>query len=131
MTTSVIIGNYEADYHISGLRNAGTIVFTPSAQQSIAVTAPIVASATVVQVSTTTAANMTATPTVADGSDGQILIIVNTGANTFTLQDQGTLASSNLRLSAAGVALATRDSIMLMYSSSIADWIQIGQVNVI
>lgn len=114
-----------------GFRNADTTQFKPTAQQSIAVSAAISASATVVQVSTTTAANMTATPTVADGVDGQVLIIVNTGANTFTLQDQGTLASSNLRLSATGVALATRDSIMLLYSTSTGDWIQIGQTNVL
>ena len=114
-----------------GIRNAAPYVATPSVQQSIAVSAPIVANAEVVQVSTTTAANMTATPTVANGSDGQILVIVNTGANAFTLQDQGTLGGSNLRLSAAGVALATRDSIILMYSSAVGDWIQIGQTNVI
>lgn len=110
---------------------SGPTILTPSSTQSIAVSAPIVANATVVQVSTTTAANMTATPTIADGTDGQILTIVNVGANTFTLQDQGTLASSNLRLSAAGIALGTRDSIQLMYSATIGDWIQIGQVNVI
>ncbi len=111
-----------------GLRNAGKTVLTPSAQQSIAVTAPIVASATVVQVSTTTAANMTATPTIADGVDGQVLIIVNTGANPFTLQDQGALAGSNLRTVTGGCALGTRDSVKFMYSSAIGDWIQIGLV---
>jgi hypothetical protein len=114
-----------------GLRNADTTVFTPTAQQSIAVSAAISASATAVQVSTTTAADMTAVPTIADGVDGQVLIVVNTGANTFQLQDDSSLSGSNLRLSAAKVSLGTRDSIMLMYSASIGDWIQIGQTNVL
>jgi hypothetical protein len=109
----------------------GTVVFIPQAEQSIAVSAPIVVSAYIVQVSTTTAANMTATPTIANGTDGQVCIVINTGTNTFTLQDQGTLGSSNLRLSATGVALATRDSIMLMYHTDAGDWVQIGQTNVI
>ncbi len=106
----------------------GTRTATPSTQQSIAVSAPIVANAEVVQISTTTAANMTATPTIADGADGQILVVLNTGANTFTLQDQGTLGGSNLRLVTAGVALGTRDSVQLMYSAATGDWVQIAPV---
>ena len=103
---------------------------TPSAQQSIAVSAPIVANARIVQISTTTAANMTATPTIADGADGQIVTVVNTGTNTFTIQDQGTLASSNLRLVGATFAVATRDNITLMYNAAIGDWVEIARSNV-
>lgn len=111
----------------SGNVNAvGTRIATPSTQQSIAVSAAIVANAEVVQISTTTAANLTATPTIADGTDGQMLLVVNTGTNAFTLQDQGTLAGSNLRLTATGITLGTRDSIKLMYSAAIGDWIQVA-----
>lgn len=113
-----------------GIRNASPTAFTPSTQQSIAVTAPIVANATIVQISTTTAANMTATPTIANGQDGQILVIINTGTNTFTLQDQGTLASSNLRLVGTTFACATRDNITLMYNVAIGDWVEVARSNV-
>lgn len=70
-------------------------------------------------------------PTIANGYDGQILRIVNVGSNAVTLQDQGTLPSSNLRLAASTVALGTRDSLILMYVSAIGDWVQIGQTDVI
>ncbi|HEY6014590.1 MAG TPA: hypothetical protein VIU37_11295, partial [Candidatus Limnocylindrales bacterium] len=60
--------------------------------------------------------------------DGQMLLIVNVGANNITLQDQGTLAGSNLRLTAAGVTLGPRDSVKLMYSSTVGDWIQVGNL---
>lgn len=75
---------------------------------------------------------LTSVPTIADGlANGQLVIVVNVGSFTVTLQDQGTLAGSNLRLSAATVALGPRDSITLLYSSTIGDWIQIAQTNVL
>lgn len=115
-----------------GIRNASPTVYTPSTAQTLAAGTAILANATVVQINSAGAVTITAAPTIANGQDGQILIIVNVdSADAITIQDQGTLASSNLRLSAATIALGPRDSITLMYSSSIGDWIQIGQVNVI
>jgi Pectate lyase superfamily protein len=71
-------------------------------------------------------------PTVADGYSGQELLIINVDTvDTITLQDQGTLASSNLRLSAATIALGPRDSIRLRYNATIGDWIQVAQTNVL
>jgi hypothetical protein len=103
----------------------GKHVWTPQAQQSIAISAAIVVTGTEIQVSTQTAADMTATPTIANGVDGQLITIINTGANTFKLQDQGTLANSNLRLLENKVELSTRKTITLMYSTSVGGWIQI------
>lgn len=75
---------------------------------------------------------LTAAPTIADGYDTQRITIMNVDTvDTITLQDQGTLASSNLRLSAATIALAPRDSIILEFSSTINDWVQVGQTNVV
>ena len=55
------------------------------------------------------------------------MIIVNVDTvDTITLQDQGTLAGSNLRLGAATRALGPRDSIMLMYDSVVADWVELN-----
>lgn len=118
---------------IIGIRNASTSVFTPSTAQNItAVTATILANATVVQLTADASYTLTSAPTVADGQNGQVLIIVNVDTvDTITIQDQGTLASSNLRLSATTIALAPRDSIILMYSNTVADWVEIGQTNVL
>lgn len=114
-----------------GIRNASTYVATPSSAQTIsAVGNTILANAEVVQVSNTTggALTLTSTPTIANGQDGQKVTIVSTGTQTVTLQDQGTLANSNLRLTAVSIGLGPRDSVTLMYSSSIGDWIQITPV---
>ena len=115
-----------------GIRNANPTVFTPSTAQTLAAGTAILANATVVQIISTGNVTSTAAPTVADGQDGQLLIIINVDtADTITLSDQGTLASSNLRLSAATIALAPRDNLILVYNSTIGDWVQVGVSNVI
>jgi hypothetical protein len=74
---------------------------------------------------------MSSTPTLADGFDGQQCILVVTGANAITFTDQGTLAGSNLRLSVATIALGTRDSLQLLFSGDIGDWVELSTMNVI
>ena len=71
---------------------------------------------------------LASTPTIADGADGQEILIVNVGSNDITLQDQGTLASSNLRLDASTVTLTPRDSIRLVFLDAIGDWLQVAPV---
>lgn len=75
---------------------------------------------------------LSSTPTISDGFwNGQTIEIMNIDTvDTITLQDQGTLPSSNLRLGAATRALAPRDNITLRYDTTIADWVEIGFVNV-
>lgn len=115
-----------------GLRTAAPTVFTPSTAQVLAAATALLANASVVRITCSGAVTSTAAPFIADGVDGQMLTIVNVDtADAFTISDQGTLAGSNLRLSAATIVLGPRDSITLMYSSDIGDWIQIGQTNVI
>jgi len=115
-----------------GIRNASPYVATPSAAQTLLAATTILANAEDIQITAAAARTMTSTPTIADGADGQIVTIINVGATyAITLQDQGTLAGSNLRLSAATIALGPRDSIVLKYNATIGDWVQIGQTNVI
>jgi len=115
-----------------GIRNASSTVLTPSTAQILAAATALLANASVVRITCSGAVTSTAAPFIADGVDGQMLTIVNVDtADAFTISDQGTLAGSNLRLSAATIVLGPRDSITLMYSSDIGDWIQIGQTNVI
>lgn len=112
---------------------AGKYLSVPSTAQNItAVGNTILANAQTVQLTANASYTLTSAPTIANGTDGQIVTIVNVDTtDTITLQDQGTLASSNLRLSATTIALGPRDSIQLMYNSTIGDWIQIGQTNVL
>ena len=116
-----------------GIRNASTTVWTPSVQTLTAVGNAIVADASVKRLDNTSGGSLTLTsaPTIADGQDGQRVLLFNSSANNVVIQDQGTLANSNLRLSATAITLATRDSIELVFSSTVGDWIQVGQVNVL
>lgn len=116
----------------SNLKTDGSLtivksLITPAstAQTLVAATA-ILANASTVQITAASPITSTAAPTIADGVDGQLVTIINTGTNAITLSDQGTLASSNLRLTAGTVAIASRQSIRLMYSTATGDWVQVG-----
>jgi hypothetical protein len=113
-----------------GLENASTTVFTPSQQAITAVGDTIRIDRTTVRLNNTSGSSKTLTsaPTMADGQSGQIIILTNTSANDIVLQDQGTLASSNLRLVSTSITLGTRDSVMLRYDSNVGDWIQLTPV---
>lgn len=111
-----------------GIRNASPYVATPSATQTIsAVGNTILANAEYVVISNTTGGSLTLTsaPTIANGQAGQIVTITNVGTQNVVIQDQGTLASSNLRLMTTTVVISPRDSVTLMYNATVGDWIQI------
>lgn len=97
----------------------------PSAVQTLAAGTIILANAEVVRISSAAPVTSTAAPTIADGSDGQVLYIINAGANNITLSDQGTLANSNLRLTGATLVLTPLDNIGLIFLSSVGDWVQV------
>ena len=113
-----------------GIRNAGTTVTTPATAQNItAAGTALTITSSVKQITANNSYTLTATPTIANGEDGQVVTIINVdSADTITLQDQGTLANSNLRLTNTTVALAPRQSIKLMYSSTVGDWVQVGNL---
>lgn len=77
------------------------------------------------------AITLTSTPTITDGVDGEEIWIVNVGTQDVVLQDQGTLANSNLRLGAATRTLGPRDNITLVYSADVGDWVEKAFNNVI
>lgn len=116
-----------------GIRNASTTVCTPLANANITATSATIRNdASTVTLTANNSYTLASAPTIADGQNGQRLRIINVDtADTITLQDQGTLASSNLRLSATTIALGPRDSIDLEFNSTIGDWVQVGQVNVL
>lgn len=113
-----------------GVKNASTTVNVPATAQNItAAGTALTITSTTKQITANASYTLTATPTIADGQDGQVVTIINVDtADTITLQDQGTLAGSNLRLTNTTVALAPRQSIKLMYSSTVGDWVQVGNL---
>lgn len=113
---------------------AGTMRHTPTAPQSItAVGTTIGSSGRIVQITADNNYTLSQVPTIANGvGDGETLTIINvdSGTDTVTLQDQGTLANSNLRLGAASRALGPRDNITLIFNSTIGDWVEVAFTNV-
>jgi len=68
---------------------------------------------------------LTSAPTIANGRDGQMAILINTGSYAVTIQDMGTLGGSNLRLGATTRTLsANRGSIKLVYDSTMSGWVE-------
>lgn len=101
----------------------------PSDTQTLAAGTTVLANARVIQIDSSGNVTLTSAPTIADGYNGQMLTILNVdSADTITFQDQGTLASSNLRLTATTVGLAPRQSMQLMYSATVGDWVQVGSL---
>lgn len=133
LTTGIDITQTTTAFTNIGIRNAGNTVYTPSVATISGAASTISHNQTVTRLNNTTggAVTLTSAPTITDGQDGQLLIVFNGSANNVTIQDQGTLAGSNLRLSAATITLGQRDSVILLYSSTIGDWIQVGTTNVI
>lgn len=87
----------------------------------------IVIKDSITRLSSDGAHTLTSTPTIADGWDGQRVILTNTGAaNTIIIQDEGTLGSSNLALGANTRELGVQDSIELVFEEQRGFWIELS-----
>jgi len=123
-------GTPRADIITAGNYSSGT--FGGDAQTITAVgQAIVVRESPYVVVSADGVYTLTSAPTIADGFDTQEIWIINYGANAITMQDQGTLPSSNLRLGAATRVLGTRDNMLLRYNATVGDWVEVAFSNVI
>lgn len=115
-----------------GIRNASTYVATPPTAQAITAAGNTISpTAHAYEISNTTGGSITLTsaPTIPNGQAGQLLVLTNIGTQNVVLQDQGTLASSNLRLAATTVTLGPLDSILLRFvGGSVNDWVQVAPV---
>jgi len=110
-----------------GLTNSGKDIRTPTAKSITAASDTIPITGPVVKITLDANYTLTSQPTIANGTDGQVLIIVNVdGADTLTLNDG---VDYNLRLNASTVALGPRDALTLLYSSDLTDWIQLTPVS--
>jgi len=120
-------GNSDANstQYFPALNNTKLAVTLDAVGQALSQSQAEVQKATVIVITTTSGAlTLTAAPTIPNGYDGQEITVLNASANAVTVQDQGTLASSNLRLTAATVVIGVRNSIRLVYSSDVGDWVQ-------
>uniref|UniRef100_A0A6M3IT10 Uncharacterized protein n=1 Tax=viral metagenome TaxID=1070528 RepID=A0A6M3IT10_9ZZZZ len=107
-------------------------VFVPSATQTIdEVGDAILANATNIIISNTTGGSLTltSTPTIANGTAGQIIIIENVGTQNIVIQDQDTLGSSNLQLTGVSITLTPNDNVMMKFNGTISDWMQLTPVS--
>lgn len=111
-----------------GIQNASATQEVPLATTIASASSTIPVTATTIRLNNTSggAVTLTSAPTIANGVDGQRITIFNASANSVTLQDQTFLASSNLRLSGPKQLIRQYESITLMYSSTIGDWIQVN-----
>ena len=75
------------------------------------------------------AVTVTATPNIADGIDGQILILQGiSDTNLLTLQDAGNLANSGLQLSGGiDFTLGQGDTINLIYDAGDDTWYEVSR----
>ncbi len=111
--------------------HSATTIYTSASIQTLVAGSPVVASATKVIVAGSGGPiTTTATPSIADGTDGQMLYVVGTNdTNTLELQDEGTLASSNLALGSTSRVLGLGDVLVLMYDTTAASWIEVSFTN--
>jgi hypothetical protein len=77
---------------------------------------------------------LTSTPTIPVGRNGEVITVINVGAQNVVLQDNGTLVGSKLKLTGTTITLGQYDSVKFLYlindgtQADIKLWIQIGPV---
>ena len=112
-------------YEWGALYQKGILVHTPSATQVIdAAGDTILANAGTVILSPGSVSDytLTSTPTIADGYPGQVvyLIIAPVDTKTVTIQDQDTLANSNIQLPWSNLSIGAKDVVKLLFNGT--DW---------
>jgi len=122
LTDDAAIDNDVYTYRFVAFGSVGT----PSATQVIdAVGDAILANATTIVLNPDADYVLTSTPTIADGTTGQVLYITcaNNEAHTVTIQDQDTLASSHLQLLASTQVVTGKKVLLLQFDGT--DWVQL------
>lgn len=106
----------------------GKQIHVPSAVQVLTGSSQIVANRQNVQVSSQGAVSLNSTPTIADGSHGQFIVITNVNSSgAITLADESQRPGSNLRFrGGTNRTLNPRESVQLVFNGTIGDWIEVG-----
>ncbi|MBL0159488.1 MAG: hypothetical protein IPP47_20630 [Bryobacterales bacterium] len=107
---------------------AGKFTTAPGSIQTVIASDGIdVSTVTVRPIRTMAALTMVATPTIANGDDGQHAYVWNAGLYDVVLQDRSTLAGSNLCLAGgANATLAAKALVHLVYTAAADCWMQTG-----
>lgn len=109
-----------------------TLMLTPSTDHVMLPAGTLVVTNTIMRVRGSGGAKtMVSTPTIADGTDGQVIIIQGVNdSNILTLQDESNLGDSGLQLAGgADFALGAGDILHLVYDSGDDNWYEIGRNN--
>ncbi|MDD5750127.1 MAG: hypothetical protein PHU56_00545 [Candidatus Pacebacteria bacterium] len=107
------------------LQITGQTQFVATSTQTVSTTTAVqVGGATYVTLTATSSVILSSAPTIADGVNGQIVIIRGASTTaTVTVQDQDTLASSNLQLGSTNRQLGNGDTLALMFNGT--DWVEL------
>lgn len=111
----------------------GILALTPTALQTVAAANVITPSGKVRVAGNGGAVTLTSTPTVTLGTlDGQLCLIQGThDTNTVTIQDNGSLAGSKVRLGAASRVLGAGDSLLLSWDAALGMWVEVAYTNLV
>lgn len=106
-------------------------IFVPSTAQTIDATGDVILANAIMVVIDASGDDFTmaSTPTIANGTTGQILYITcaNGETNKINVRDQDTLAGSNLQLSDTSHDISGKDVLTLIFDGS--DWIEQSYTN--
>ncbi|PIP06075.1 MAG: hypothetical protein COX51_09655, partial [Syntrophobacteraceae bacterium CG23_combo_of_CG06-09_8_20_14_all_50_8] len=113
-------------------QHLGETELTATTTQTVSTTtAIVVGNATHIVVTATSSVILDSAPTIANGTTGQVVIIRGASTTaTVSLQDQDTLASSNLQLGVISRQLGNGDTLALMFDGT--DWLELwfsGDIN--
>lgn len=118
--------NHSANETIRGARvYTNRLVMQPSPTQTlVATTAILVREAFLIRVvGTGGVTTLTATPTIADGFDGQLVLLRGmSDANAVVVQDVSSLAGSNVDLGGANRTLGAGDYLLLCFNETTSLW---------
>ncbi|MEK7103840.1 MAG: hypothetical protein AAB842_00380, partial [Patescibacteria group bacterium] len=108
------------------LKMVGKMVFSPTTTQVLISSTSTIAvnNATNVVISASTSLALNSSPIIADGVSGQFVILqVASTSSAITLQDQDTLAGSNLQLGSTNRTIANGSTLALMFDGT--DWVEL------
>lgn len=113
------------------ITTTGGTIYTPSSAQVIdAAGDTILANATLIVLNPDADYILTSTPTIADGTTGDRLLVTcaNAEANTVTLQDEALLGSSNLSLKAGTTTVIGGKAIEFIFDGT--KWVETGSQDI-
>lgn len=106
--------------------STGSLGFTPTAAQTIGAATTISPSSSHVQITAASPVTNTAHPTITAGASGQVISIVNTGANAITLTSDASSVGTQLSLGATTRAIGAKGSLTLIFNTALTRWVEIG-----